>query len=385
MAGLAPVLWTLPWIVPPLVATLRARRSRWLDDVSPEIPSDAPLVSVIIPARNERRNIERCVKSVLRTDYPRMEAIVVDDHSTDGTGDIARGIAAEDSRLRVIEAPSLPTGWFGKQWACATGARIAQGELLLFTDADTRHEHDLLPRAVNAMRSDNADLLTIAGHQEMHSFWERVIQPQLFGMLAFRFGGTEHVSHARRATDVIANGQFILVRREAYDAVGGHEIVRDQVAEDLTLAQEFFRAGRKLLMMIGMHQFSTHMYASLAELIAGWRKNIYAGGRHSALGGALGRATYPAFLLSIPLLGLVPPIVLVLAAIGILPTSWLVWSAIVVGATLAFWAAVYRFVGEPMWYTLAYPLGLGALLYIAAGSVARGRRVEWKDRAYVAR
>jgi len=385
MTGLAPVLWTLPWVLLPLAATLRARRSRWLDDVSPDTPSGAPLVSVIIPARNERRNIERCVRSVLGTDYSPIHVIVVDDHSTDGTGDIVREIAAEDSRLRVIEAPSLPIGWFGKQWACATGARVGRSELLLFTDADTRHEHDLLPRAVNAMRSDNADLLTIAGHQEMHSFWERVIQPQLFGMLAFRFGGTEHVSHARRAADVIANGQFILVRREAYDAVGGHEIVRDQVAEDLTLAQEFFRARRKLLMMIGMHQFSTHMYASLAELIAGWRKNIYAGGRHSALGGALGRATYPAVLLSIPLLGLVPPIVLVLSVVGVLSTSWLVWSAVVVGATLAFWAAVYRFVGEPIWYTLAYPLGLAALLYIAAGAVARGRRVEWKDRAYVAR
>jgi len=385
MAGLAPVLWSLPWVLIPIAAILRSRRSRWLDDVSPNVPPDAPLVSVIIPARNERRNIERCTLSVLRTDYTPTEVIVVDDHSTDGTGDIARAIADNDSRLRVIEAPSLPTGWFGKQWACATGARIARGELLLFTDADTRHGPDLLPRAVNAMRGESADLMTIAGHQEMHSFWERVIQPQLFGMLAFRFGGTEHVSHARRAVDVIANGQFILVRRDAYDAVGGHEIVRDQVAEDLTLAQEFFRAGRRLLMMIGVHQFSTHMYASLAELVGGWRKNIYAGGRHAALGGAFGRATYPLFLLGIPLFSLAPPIALLLSAFGLLSTSWLVWSAIVVVATLAFWAAVYRFVGEPVWYALAYPLGVALLLYIAAGSLARGRRVTWKDRAYVAR
>src|SRR5262245_40995738 len=307
MAGLAPVLWSLPWVLTPIAAILRSRRSRWLDDVSSSVPPDAPLVSVIIPARNERRNIERCTRSVLRTDYTPIEVIVVDDHSTDGTADIARAIAADDSRLRVIEAPSLPTGWFGKQWACATGARVARGELLLFTDADTRHGPDLLPRAVYAMRADSADLMTIAGHQEMHSFWERVIQPQLFGMLAFRFGGTEHVSHARRAVDVIANGQFILVRRDAYDAVGGHEIVRDQVAEDLTLAQAFFRAKRRLLMLIAIQQFSTHMYASLAELIAGWRKNMYAGGRYAALGGSIGRALYPSLLIAFPLLGLAAP------------------------------------------------------------------------------
>ena len=93
--------------------------------------------------------------------------------------------------------------------------------------------------------------MTIAGHQEMHSFWERIIQPQIFAILSMRYGGTEHVSNAKRAADVIANGQFILVRRDAYDAVGGHAVVRDRVAEDLSLAQEFFRGKRRILMMLG--------------------------------------------------------------------------------------------------------------------------------------
>ena len=385
MSALAPILWSLPWVLPPVIAMVRARHSRWLDDVSADVPHDAPFVSVIIPARNERRNIERCARSVLATRFAHVEVIVVNDHSTDGTGDIARAVAAEDPRLRVIDAPDLPSDWFGKQWACATGARAARGELLLFTDADTWHSEDLLPRAVNALRGDSADLLTIAGHQEMHSFWERVLQPQIFAMLAIRFGGTEHVSHARRAEDVIANGQFILMRREAYDAVGGHEIVRDRVAEDLTLAQEFFRARRRILMMIAMRQFSTHMYASLSELIGGWRKNVYAGGRLAAFGGSIGRVLYPAGLVGFPLIGLAPVVVLGLALAGLLSTSWLLWAAIVVIATLLFWGAIYRFVGEPLWYALAYPLGLGLFLYIAVGAVARGKRVEWKNRAYVTR
>src|SRR6185437_14783611 len=119
----------------------------------------APLVSVIIPARNEARNIERCVRSVLASTYPSLEVIVVDDHSTDATGSIARAMAAHDSRLVVIDAPDLPAGWFGKQWACATGARAARGQLLVFTDADTRHAPDLLSRAVNALRDRDASLL----------------------------------------------------------------------------------------------------------------------------------------------------------------------------------------------------------------------------------
>jgi cellulose synthase/poly-beta-1,6-N-acetylglucosamine synthase-like glycosyltransferase len=127
MAVAAPLLWTLPWIVPPVVAIVRSLNSRSLDDVSPDAPPASPLVSVIIPARNERRNIERCVRSVLATEYPSIEVIVVDDRSDDGTGDVARTIAREDDRLRVVEAPELPSGWFGKQWACATSTRFACG------------------------------------------------------------------------------------------------------------------------------------------------------------------------------------------------------------------------------------------------------------------
>ena len=383
MSAAAPILWTLPWIVPPVVALVRSLNSRSLDDVPAEAPSPAPLVSVIIPARNEERNIERCVRSVLATRYPSLEVIVVNDHSTDATGSIARTIASEDPRLVVIDAPELPDGWFGKQFACATGARVARGELLLFTDADTRHAPDLLPRAVNTLRQRDAALLSIAGHQEMHSFWERIVQPQMFALLSIRYGGTEHVSKARRAEDVIANGQFVLVRRDAYEAVGGHDTVRDRVAEDMALSQEFFRAGRRVILMLALRQFSTHMYASLRELIEGWRKNIYAGGRHAALGGRAGRGVYPAVLLAIPIVELAPPVALVLAAMGVVSGAWVVWSAIVVAATLFFWAAIYRFMGQSIAYALLYPLGLATLLYIAVGAVFRGQRVEWKDRTYV--
>jgi len=380
---LAPLLWTLPWIVPPIVALFRSLNSRSLDDVPSIAPEGAPLVSVIVPARNEARNIERCVRSVLASTYPSLEVIVVNDHSTDATSAIARTIAPDDPRLSVVDAADLPSGWFGKQWACATGAAVAHGELLLFTDADTRHAPDLLSRAVNALRTRDASLLSIAGHQEMHSFWERIIQPQMFALLSIRYGGTEHVSNARRPEDVIANGQFILVQRDAYDALGGHALVSDRVAEDMALGQEFFRAGRRVVLVLALHQFSTHMYASLRELIEGWRKNIYAGGRHAALGGRAGRTLYPALLLAMPIVGLAPPIALVISATGALTQGWLIWSASVVGISLLFWAAIYRFMGESVLYALLYPLGLATLLYIAIGAVIRGQRVQWKDRTYV--
>ena len=383
MSVVPALLWTLPWIVPPIVAFVRGLNSRSLDDLPAEAPPGSPLVSVIIPARNERRNIERCVRSVLATTYPSLEVIVVDDRSDDGTGDIARAIARGDDRLRVVEAPELPAGWFGKQWACATGVRHSRGGLLLFTDADTRHAPDLLPRAVNALRARHIDLLTVAGRQEMHSFWERVVQPQLFALLWARYGGTEHVSNTRRAADVIANGQFILVRREAYDAMGGHGRVRDRVAEDLAMAQEYVRSGRRIALVFGEHQLSTHMYASLGELVAGWRKNIYAGGRTAAVGGRVGRALFPVVLIGIPIYGLLP--IVALAAAGVLSAAWSLWAAIVVAFTVLSWTVVYRVMHESPVYALAYPLGLLVLLVIAVGAVARGQRVEWKARTYLSR
>jgi chlorobactene glucosyltransferase len=386
VSGLAaPLLWSLPWIVPPLVVIARSLHSRSLDDVSTDVASDAPLVSVVIPARNEARNIERCVRSVLATSYDRVEVIVVNDHSTDDTGAIARRLAQQDPRLRVIDAPDLPPTWFGKQWACATGARAVGGDLLCFTDADTTHAPDLLPRAVNAMRSRKADLLTVAGYQQMHSFWERIIQPQLFALLSIRYGGTEHVSRAKRPVDAIANGQFILVQRDTYDAMGGHERVRDLVAEDMAMAQEWVRAGRRIALITGVNQLSTHMYAGYRELVAGWRKNIFAGGRHAALGGRLGRAAYPIVLPAMPLFALAPVIVLLLGVLGIVSGSWLVWSSVVFGVSAVYWGLLYAWLRQPVWYAVLYPVGSVTLFVIALGAVRRGRRVEWKAREYVAR
>lgn len=382
MSAAAPLVWTLPWIVPPVVALWRARRTASLNDFSADATAGNPFVSVIIPARNERRNIERCVRSVLSTTYPAFEVIIVDDHSTDGTGPLARHIATTDDRLRVLDAPPLPSAWFGKQWACAAGASDARGDLLLFTDADTAHAPDLLPRAVNALRARDVDLLSVAGHQEMHSFWERVVQPQMFSMLSMRYGGGEHVSNTRRPENAIANGQFMLMRRDAYAEIGGHARVRDVVAEDLALAQAFVREGRRIALIEGIAQMSTHMYASLSELVRGWRKNIYAGGRYAMWGGRAGRTLYPLVLLSVPLTGLAPVAALLLSALGLLSSAWLVWSSVVVLVSLGYWAALYRFMGEPARYALVYPIGLLVLLYIAVGAIVRGRRVEWKSREY---
>ena len=374
-----------PWVLVPPLVMLRLGHSRSLTDESDAVPSDAPLVSVIVPARNEARNIERCVRSILSTTYRAMELIVVDDHSTDDTADIARRAGGGDGRFRLIANVPLPNGWFGKQWACATGAAASAGDLLLFTDADTAHAPDLLPRAVNRLRRERDDLLSVVGRQEMHSFWERLLQPQVFWILITRYGSTESVSTARRAEDVIANGQFLLMRRSAYEGVGGHESVRDKVAEDLALAQRFFREGHRVGLVRGDDQLSTHMYGSLSELIAGWGKNVFAGGIDAMPGGSAGRVIFPLVLPIAPLVTIVPAVIVILGLAGLVGAAWTLWSAICAAANLLWWTLIYRGFHQRVWYALLAPVGATVVLFIIARAIARGRRVGWKGRQYVAR
>ncbi|MFL5593454.1 MAG: glycosyltransferase [Gemmatimonadaceae bacterium] len=377
-------LWSLPWIIPPLITYFRLRRSRSLDEYSASAPEKPLLVTVIVPARNEAHNIARCVKSILTTTYPSLELVVVDDSSTDGTGDVARNAIASDSRARVVRNATLPDGWFGKQWACTTGAKVAHGEILQFTDADTVHAPDLVARSVNAIRDTHADLFSVGGRQELGGFWEKVIQPQVFAMLTMRYGGTESVNESPRVSDKIANGQCIFVKRESYDAIGGHASVRTSVAEDLMLAQKFFAAGKKVVLMLGLDQLSTRMYASLPEIISGWRKNVFAGGLDSVPFGRIGRLFLPFLLLLPPLLELLPPLALLLALFGMETGNTLMWwAAICSTATLACWIVVYIATRNNPLYALAYPLGALMLLYIFFTAVILGRRVTWKGRAYI--
>ncbi len=373
---------SLPWIIPPIVTVLQIRKSRTLDEESPDAPSPAPAVSVIIPARNEARNIERCVRSVLSTTYPNAEMIVVDDASSDGTAEIVERIAADDPRLRLIRNPPLPDGWFGKQWACASGARAAHGQILCFTDADTFHSSELLGRTVNAMLSRGADLISVASRQELGSFWEKLIQPQVFAILAMRYGNTERVSNSRRMSDKIANGQCLFVQRAPYEAIGGHALVKEFVADDLMLSQGFFARGLRVAMVLGLNQVSTRMYRSLGELVSGWGKNVYAGGKAALPLGRLSRLLFPVLLISAPLAGLVPALVLLLSLTGVVSVTVVTWAMITSVALLVWWLAVYTWLGESPIYALLSPLGAATLLYIFVRAIARGQSVSWKGRQY---
>jgi chlorobactene glucosyltransferase len=375
----SPGFWiALPWAAP-FLAFIRLARHR------PNL-ADAPLaggrlVSVIVPARNEEGNLPILLDSLLQTAYAPVEILIVNDRSTDGTAAVAQGYAERDTRVRLVEGEELPAGWFGKPWACVQGYRAARGDLLLFTDADTRHAPELLGRAVGALESERRDLVTVIGQMICGSFWERVIMPIIGALLAIRFHPTA-VNRARTASEVIANGQFILVTRESYEAVGTHAAVKHEVAEDLAMAQLYFRAGRPQLFAFGLKLLGTRMYTSLAGLVEGWSKNVYVGGRRSFPDEPVRRALIP-FMFSLgALFWLLPPAVLLLALLGVAP-AWLEPAAWATGLSALFWVLFDGGFGINPLYGLSYPLGVLMTGWIFARSTRRGeRRIEWRGRTY---
>jgi chlorobactene glucosyltransferase len=388
LADHAVALW--PWLVFPLVVLWRTRGSRTLDDepAAPPPPDEAPPATIVIPARDEATTIAACVRAALATRWPALSVVVVDDGSRDGTAALAREAGDGDPRLAIVPAPPLPDGWMGKQWACATGAahaRIGPGALLLFVDADTQVAPDLLARAAHLLRRRRFALLSVVGRQRMEGFWERVVQPQVLVVLAARYGSTERVTRARRADGKVANGQCLLVRRDAYDAIGGHAAVRDSVSEDLMLAQRMFGAGHEVGLVLAPRQLATRMYDSLGAIVRGWRKNVYAGGREAMPLGRAGRAIFPLLLLFPPAFSLVPPMLALLGLAGLAGPFTLHWSALACLLLLGWWALAYRRLGLAAAWAATWPLGAGVLLWIVLGALARGSRVEWRGRVYRSR
>ena len=371
------LLPALPWVLPFFSLPRLARRTPSLTDISPE---SGPLVSVIVPARNESAVIATVVESILATTYDPIELLVVDDRSTDDTAAIVEGM--HDPRLRVVRGERLPAGWYGKPWACVQGYRAAKGDILLFTDADTRHAPELLGRTVAALRREAAALVTVAPLQRCVTFWERVVMPQIWLLLALRYHPAA-VNRARRERDVIANGQFILTTRAAYQAAGTHEAVRHEVAEDLALAQTYLRHGLKLHFAFADRLMETRMYHGLSHLIEGWSKNIYLGGRRSFPREPVLRALVPVMLAMALLYWLLPPAVLLASAVDPSVTRFEAAAGVATALSAAFWMVICGGMQIPAAYGLAYPLGALMALYLTLRSVWRGgRRVQWKGRVY---
>jgi chlorobactene glucosyltransferase len=354
-----------------------------LERAPPPAGDDALRITVIIPARDEETNIAHCLESVLAQDYPqdRVGVLVVDDHSVDSTAAIVRSLGERHPRITLIDSPPLPPRWVGKSHACWIGARTAAPatQWLCFIDADVTVARGALSSAVHSALTQRLDLLSLMPHQELRSFAERLILP--CGLILLSFLQDLRQSQARSGNDVAATGQFMLVRRDAYEAVGGHAAVCTAICEDLEFARRLKQSGRSVLLMGGDDLLSTRMYTGWRTLWPGLAKNLV-----DTLGG-------PAATLAVALAAVIlawAAFVVPLADLA----SWLrgadgALSALLValagsGAAIGLHLAATFYFRIPFWYGLVFPLGytLGALIAIDSVRRRLSGRVSWKGRIY---
>lgn len=348
-----------------------------------------PLVSIIVPARNEELNIRRCVESLLEQDYDNYEVIVVDDGSADATPRILDELLASHcnaNRLHVLRLrDNLPRGWAGKPHALHKGTQEAQGEWLLFTDADTWHAPNALRSALAQSIEERADLFTIGTAQELPTFWDKVLMPVAYMGISLLY--PPKLVNDPLSKVAIANGQYILIRREVYDALGGYARpeLRNSLVDDRDLARVVKEQGYKLHLVDGSGLVSVRMYRSLGEIWRGWRKNAYLGNRG-------GLAFFILQLIGLPIISIVPFLLPLLALLArtrrkdsIDPAEAQAASALELTSLLAYRTWLNKQLHVSWYYTLSHPLAGAIFEGILARSswlILTRTGVDWRGRQY---
>jgi glycosyltransferase involved in cell wall biosynthesis len=335
--------------------------------------------------RNEAANIERAVRSVAAQGGWR-EILVADDQSEDETPEIVRRLSAEIPGLELIRVESLPEGWLGKCHALAVGARRARGEWFLFTDADTEHRPGGLEGMLRRAEAENADLLSLSPGQRTETWWEKAVIPLVYAELAqiYRF---EDVSDPNSPA-AAANGQYLLIRRSAYERAGGHEAVRNEILEDVALARRVKQRGGKTIFLPGAEWVETRMYRSFGELWRGWTKNLdpLFEGRGRRASATVARLW---LLEALPFAAFVSAAILFALGRGGLTATLAVFAFFVL-ALMRHWSYGQRLarLGFDVWlanYLAPGAVLVGLLLLNSMRAYRLNGRVEWKGRHYPTR
>jgi chlorobactene glucosyltransferase len=377
---LGPVAWGLLGFI-----IVKGRgRMRILVRPAPQIPQPPPKVSILIPAKDEAKQIERCITSVLKQDYPNFEIIAIDDRSSDGTGEILDRLAATDARLKVVHlsAGALPGGWGGKSFALHNGLTHAEGQWLLFVDADVLLEPDVLSATIAWAKKRDFDLISVLPRFVSGTLAEGVLQPLAGAATSGMF--LIALTNSPQWKTAFANGQYLCVRREAYDAVGGHEAIRGTLSEDVAIARKLKSAGFRPRLGWGDSWATVRMYEGFGSIFRGWSRNFYVG--------SLGRPWR--------ILGLI--LFVLCCCYSILPATawgifrnlhpmnqfggwgWLAAAGMHFLLMMSVGGLIYRFSGEPAAYALLLPISLAVLLAICFKSlwICITGKVQWRGTQY---
>ncbi|HET7108583.1 MAG TPA: glycosyltransferase [Candidatus Acidoferrum sp.] len=334
-------------------------------------------ISAIVPARNEEAVIGACVES-LAVQKEIGGILVIDDQSTDRTAEIVQRISVQHSNVRLIEAGELPPGWVGKNNAVWIGAKASKGEWLLFTDADAVHAVDSAAKALSIAAENGAAMVSFSPEQVMKTWYEKAIIPYVYTRLSSRFRFDEVNDPGNPAA--AANGQFILIRRDAYEAVGGHASVAGEVLEDVALAARVKGSGYRIWFGSGKGIVRVRMYRSFAAMWEGWKKNLYPllGGREKSVRPEIFRAVRPILL----------TLLATVCVAGIAESFVLGASVLAIGllGILVAYDRELEINGYParlVGYGVPGRMLFAAVLWASHRS-HRKARLEWKGRAYPA-
>ncbi len=369
------------------VVPLPARKSA-SRDASVAAGVASPLVSIIVPARNEERNIRRCVQSLLEQDYDNYEVVAVDDASTDGTGTILDELACthpNGKRLWILRLRDLPQGWAGKPHAIHRGVQEARGQWLLFTDADTWHAPNALRSAMTQAMAECIDMFTLSATQVLPTFWDKVLMPLAYFGISMLY--PPRLVNNPGSSLAIANGQYILIRREVYDLIGGYARsgLRDTLLDDRDLAHVVKEQGFKLRFLSGSNLVHVHMYHGLADIWRGWRKNAYLGNRGGWPFVLLQLIGLPAVTILPFLLPLFAPLTRKRQEGRISSREANVATAAALTPLLLYRCWLNRQLQVPWYYAFTHPLAgaiFDGILSQSMWRIITGKGVDWRGRQY---
>lgn len=335
-----------------------------------------PFVSVLIPARNEEDIIEQCIRSICNQSYSQYEVIVLNDHSTDKTGEILHRLSLEFPQLSIIDGGVLPSHWIGKPHACHQLAMKAKGEYVLFTDADTFHDSSSIESLMKFAVTHNIDMLSAVPKQELKLFWEHVAVPFIH-TLYLTYLPHDLILKNPNPQFAAANGQALLFKRESYQLIGGHTSVANSIAEDIDLAIRIKSFGMRLCHASASEIISCRMYRSSRDVFTGFSKNAFAT-MHFDMHKLLFFVSHLFITYVFPFIGL---------CIGLLLNNPLIilfnGLSIILSMSLRFIIAMYF--GYPLWHSFLHALTASTFIVFAINSALWSKKkngTEWKGRTY---
>ncbi|MDH3976288.1 MAG: glycosyltransferase [Deltaproteobacteria bacterium] len=347
--------------------------------------SSHPFFTLIIPARNEEANIERCLTSFINQTYPhnKYKVIVVDDNSSDNTAAIVKRLKEGCPNVHLVKTGELPQGWTGKNNACRTGVEHAEGEWYCFVDADVSAEGQLIERALNFALARGADLLSINPFQELVSIAERLFLPGIFLSIASSINFS-HVNNPEKP-ESLANGQFMLFKKSTYKKIGGHDAIRSEVMDDLAFARIIKEGGHRLYLLFADDMIRTRMYRELPQIWKGFSKNLIEIMKHESTITSVTHSIKFLFLgwmpVVLPLLTFYRP-----GACGNDPIYSWAFAIALAGSIIMFITCfmAIKALKIPALYLLSFPLGFTMHAFITLNCLWQSKRgnIEWKGRTY---